>query len=148
MGRAEPCPIANDEPISDATHGLFGDALCWMQRISRCVERVLSSAGGATMQIEFPDHRPVFNYEDLTIEFAVVVNGRPIDCAVSAEALEDHFGAYSARADDLLHAFEHGRTDIHALTREYLTMGLSGPVLLRSGHFRWVREARRQAARR
>lgn len=104
--------------------------------------------GGAAMQIEFPDHRPVFNYEDLTIEFAVVVNGRPFDCAVSAEALEDHFGAHSARADDLLHAFEHGRSHIHALTREYLAMGLAGPVLLRSGHFRWVRETRRQASRR
>ncbi|MFJ2991484.1 DUF1488 domain-containing protein [Pandoraea sp. NPDC087047] len=97
------------------------------------------------MQIEFPDHRPMFNYEELTIEFAVVVNGRPIDCAVSAEALESHFHAHSAEADDLLHAFEHGRSRIEALTREYLSMGLPGPVLLRSGHFRWAQrhEARR-----
>ncbi|ALS61498.1 DUF1488 family protein [Pandoraea norimbergensis] len=100
------------------------------------------------MPINFPEYGPVFNYEELTIEFAVRVNGRQIDCAVSAEALEDHFGAYSARADDLLHAFEHGRTDIEALARRYLSMGLVGPVLLRSGHFRWVREAKRQEARR
>jgi hypothetical protein len=135
-----------DERISDAIYPSSGDALCWMERVGRHVDRVLPFTRGVAMQIEFPDHRPVFNYEDLTIEFAVVVNGRPIDCAVSAEALEDHFGAYSARADDLLHAFEHGRSHIEALTRQYLTMGLAGPVLLRSGHFRWVREARRQEA--
>lgn len=93
------------------------------------------------MQIEFPDHRPMFNGEELTIEFAAIVNGRAVDCAVSAEALEDHFGAHSARADDLLHAFEHGRSHIQALTRSYLAMGLSGPVLLRSGHFRWGKES-------
>ncbi|WP_150695415.1 DUF1488 domain-containing protein [Pandoraea terrae] len=93
------------------------------------------------MQIEFPDHRPMFNGEDLTIEFAVIVNGKSVDCAVSAEALEDHFGACSARADDLLHAFEHGRSHIEALTKRYLAMGLAGPVLLRSGHFRWVKES-------
>jgi hypothetical protein len=96
---------------------------------------------GCNMHIDFPNHRPMFNGEDLTIEFAVIVNGKFMDCAVSAEALEDHFGAHSARADDLLHAFEHGRSHIEALTKRYLSMGLPGPVLLRSGHFRWVKES-------
>ncbi|MBU6491983.1 MAG: DUF1488 family protein [Burkholderiales bacterium] len=89
------------------------------------------------MKIQFPPDEPTYNCEDMTIEFVAKIDGHPVTCAVTAEALEDHFGAASMRVDDLLQAFRTGRARIDDLARHYLTMDVGAPVILRSGHFRW-----------
>jgi hypothetical protein len=88
------------------------------------------------MRIVFPDEPPFFNGMQLRIEFVALAGGERLLCAVSAEALEDHFGAASALESELLRAFEAGKRRIHAHCKDALTTSSGGPVLLRSGSFR------------
>jgi hypothetical protein len=88
------------------------------------------------MHIDFPDEPPVFNGADLRVEFTALVNSHRVVCAVSAEALEDHFGADSALETALLDAFSSGRKDILALCRRALEQSDGRPVVLHSGVFR------------
>jgi hypothetical protein len=92
------------------------------------------------MKVAFPHVAPAFNGDDMTIEFPAECDGKWVICAVSAEALEDHFGAPSCQADDLVAAFKAARPDIEKMTERYLTLCFGAPVLLRSGHFRWGME--------
>ncbi|MPV68152.1 DUF1488 family protein [Burkholderia sp. BE17] len=48
-------------------------------------------------------------YTALQLCCTVDVDGQPESCAITAEALEDHFGARSALEADLRDAFERGR---------------------------------------
>lgn len=45
------------------------------------------------MNIRFLPDAPDYRSTNLTIEFAALVDGRRVPCAISVEALEDHFGA-------------------------------------------------------
>ncbi|HEY3537031.1 MAG TPA: DUF1488 family protein, partial [Trinickia sp.] len=45
------------------------------------------------MRIDYPDEEPVFDGAQMVVRFAAVVDGVELACAVTAEALEDHFGA-------------------------------------------------------
>mgnify|MGYP001038010031 FL=1 len=92
------------------------------------------------MKIEFPHVAPAYNGDDLTIEFAADLNHKRVLCAISAEALEDHFGAKSCNVYDLMAAFRANRPAIEKMTERYLGLCLGAPVLLRSGHFRWGME--------
>ncbi|EON15250.1 MULTISPECIES: DUF1488 domain-containing protein [Pandoraea] len=92
------------------------------------------------MKIEFPHIAPVYNGDDMTIEFTADCDQKRIVCAISAEALEDHFGAKSCNADDLMAAFRANRAPIEKMTGRYLALCQGAPVLLRSGHFRWGME--------
>lgn len=92
------------------------------------------------MKIEFPHTAPTYNADDMTIEFAADFNRKRVVCAISAEALEDHFGAKSCNADDLMAAFRAHRGAIEKMTERYLGLCLGAPVLLHSGHFRWGME--------
>lgn len=92
------------------------------------------------MKIEFPHIAPAYNGDDMTIEFAADCDQQRIVCAVSAEALEDHFGAKSCNVDDLMAAFRANRASIEKMTKRYLALCQGAPVLLRSGHFRWGME--------
>jgi hypothetical protein len=44
------------------------------------------------MRITFPDDAPGFDGSSLTVQFTARVDGEPVICAITAEALEDHFG--------------------------------------------------------
>lgn len=88
------------------------------------------------MQIDFPDESPVFNGADLRVEFTALVDAHRVICAVSAEALEDHFGAASALETELRDAFIRGRREIVALCRRALEQSDGRPLVLHSGAFR------------
>ncbi|MBN3848123.1 MULTISPECIES: DUF1488 domain-containing protein [Burkholderiaceae] len=87
------------------------------------------------MDIRFPADAPAYRDSNLTVVFPALVDGEPVPCAISVEALEDHFGAYSEDLEGWLRAFDAGRPRIEAVAREHLQISNGTPVLLKSGHF-------------
>ena len=100
----------------------------------RCASR--PAYEDSTMHITFADEAPVFDGDELAIHFAALIDGEPVVCSISAEALEDHFGAKSPREDDLLDAFARGSARIRAVCAEVLDDNGGQPAVLRSGLFR------------
>ncbi len=90
----------------------------------------------STMHITFTDDAPVYDGDDLAVDFTALVDGAPVVCSISAEALVDHFGAPSSREDDVLTAFDRGTARIRAVCAEVLNDNGGQPVVLRSGLFR------------
>ncbi|HEX3379336.1 MAG TPA: DUF1488 domain-containing protein [Paraburkholderia sp.] len=88
------------------------------------------------MQINFPDDEPAFDGANLTVRFLARVDGEPVICAITAEALEDHFGANSALESDLMAAFDKGRQRIRSVCAEALDQNKGEGVVLHSGLFR------------
>ncbi|HEX7913971.1 MAG TPA: DUF1488 domain-containing protein [Paraburkholderia sp.] len=88
------------------------------------------------MRITFPDDKPVFDGANLTVRFIAHADGQPVECAITAEALEDHFGADSALEAALLAAFEKGLNRIHSLCAQVLDENRGKGVVLHSGLFR------------
>jgi|ERR1700693_3077601 hypothetical protein len=89
------------------------------------------------MHVTFPSLPPEYRGWNLTVGFATRVDGKDIDCAVSAEALEDHFGAASSSEADLLDAFNRHRLQIERMARNLLREVHTKELILRSGHFRF-----------
>ncbi|RKT27433.1 uncharacterized protein DUF1488 [Paraburkholderia sp. RAU2J] len=89
----------------------------------------------ATMEIRFPADAPAYRGSNLTVVFPALVDGEPVPCAISVEALEDHFGVYTEDREGWLRAFDAGRPRIEAVAREHLQISNGTPVLLKSGHF-------------
>ena len=90
------------------------------------------------MQILFPKEAPEYSGRDLTLAFPVMVDGQRVECTITAEALEDHFGAASSRAEDMLDAFDHHRDGIEAVARRLLSDTRARCLVLRSGYVRFV----------
>ena len=90
----------------------------------------------ALMQITFPDDEPAFDGANLTVRFMARVDGEAVVCTITAEALEDHFGADSALEAELMAAFEKGRHRIRSVCAEALDQNNGEGVVLRSGLFR------------
>jgi hypothetical protein len=88
------------------------------------------------MHIKFADNPPIYDGDDFALNFTALVDAQPVVCSISAEALEDHFGATSPREEDLLGAFERGRARILAVCTEALDSNGGKSVVLRSGLFR------------
>ncbi|SKC92829.1 DJ-1/PfpI family protein [Burkholderia sp. YR290] len=88
------------------------------------------------MHITFTDDAPVFDGSSLTVRFNACVDGEPVACAISAEALEDHFGADSPLEDTLIGAYERGRARIRSVCAEALDQNAGKSVILHSGLFR------------
>lgn len=91
------------------------------------------------MLITFPQVPPYYRAADLAVVFLATVDNRALECAISVEALEDHFGAASARQDDVLQAFSTHRADIEAIARELLHADSHTAPLIRSGLLRFKR---------
>jgi hypothetical protein len=89
------------------------------------------------MRITFSHTAPDYRGSNLTVGFEAQVDGKSIDCAISAEALEDHFGAASLSSTDLLNAFNHHRAEIENTARKLLHLVDTKQLLLHSGHFRF-----------
>ena len=68
----------------------------------------------------------------------VRIDGAPACYGITAEALEDHFGARSCRSDDLLSAFKVHRGDIEDVARTLFEQTGSKEITLHSGHFRFA----------
>src|SRR5258706_554667 len=88
-----------------------------------------------TMEIGFLADEPAYRDSNLTLVFPALVDGEPVPCAISVEALEDHFGAESHDSEGWRRAFDAGRAHIEAVAREHLRISNGTPVLLKSGHF-------------
>jgi hypothetical protein len=88
-----------------------------------------------TMEIRFPADAPAYRDFNLTLVFPALVDGERVPCAISVEALEDHFGADANDTDAWRRAFDAGRERIEAVAREHLLISNGTPVLLKSGHF-------------
>jgi hypothetical protein len=88
------------------------------------------------MKITFPDNTPSFDGSTLKLRFIACVEREPVECAITAEALEDHFGANSPQEDELLRAFERGRARIRAVCAAALEQNDGASVELHSGLFR------------
>ncbi|CAG9203508.1 Transcriptional regulator [Paraburkholderia tropica] len=87
------------------------------------------------MNIHYRNDAPEFDGANLLMHFVAEVDGEPVDCAISAEALEDHFGAESALEGPLQEAFVRGRAQIRSVCTEAIEQ-TGGGVVLHSGHFR------------
>ncbi len=87
------------------------------------------------MDIRFPSEAPSWHDSTLTVVFAALVDGARVPCAISVEALEDHFGALPDGREAWMRAFDAGRRRIEAVARAHLELSNGTPVLLKSGHF-------------
>jgi hypothetical protein len=92
------------------------------------------------MHVSFPQEAPEYCGRDLVLAFPALVDGERIQCAITAEALEDHFGAASLREADVVAAFETNRRAIEKAALQLLKEIGNKPVLLHSGFFRFVNE--------
>jgi hypothetical protein len=90
-----------------------------------------------TMHISFPSSAPVFCARDLVMAFPALVDDEPVQCAITAEALEDHFGARSGREEDLVAAFAAHCFEIELAAQRMLNEVGGKSVLLHSGYFRF-----------
>ncbi|WP_323073758.1 DUF1488 family protein [Mycetohabitans endofungorum] len=101
------------------------------------------------MEITFLNTPPEFRGWNLTVGFTVRVDDQHVDCSISAEALENHFGAESTDPGELLAAFDRHRPAIEHAARHVLQGSYSNEILLRSGYLRFqqCREAARAARR-
>ncbi len=81
------------------------------------------------MNIHFPHERPEYCARDLVIAFPAEIGGVRVQCVITAETLEDHFGAASLREDDLIAAF-----DIHRYPIEQAGAAFAGRSGRQAGH--------------
>ena len=96
----------------------------------------MTQTTGPTVQVTFPDDAPAFDGAQVVVRFIAVVNGVSLSCAITAEALEDHFGARSTLEAELLRAFAEGRERIHEVCKRAIEASGGAAVVLRSGLFR------------
>ncbi|AOK32564.1 hypothetical protein WS67_07665 [Burkholderia singularis] len=89
------------------------------------------------MQIQFMNDAPEYSGRELTLAFKAMVDGEPIQCHITAEAMEDHFGAASPRFEDMVGAFDAHRQRIEAAARRLLSETRAQCVVLRSGYVRF-----------
>jgi hypothetical protein len=89
------------------------------------------------MQILFPNETPEYSGRELTLAFPAMVDGQRVECMITAEALEDHFGAASPRLEDMVGAFDAHRARIEAATRRLLSETRAQCLVLRSGYVRF-----------
>jgi hypothetical protein len=89
------------------------------------------------MQILFPKESPEYSGRELTLAFPAVIDGERVECVITAEALEDHFGAASPRLEDMVEAFDEHRARIEAATRRLLSETRAQCLVLRSGYVRF-----------
>ncbi|WP_347556281.1 DUF1488 domain-containing protein [Robbsia sp. KACC 23696] len=93
------------------------------------------------MDCFFPNVEPEYHGSPPEVRFLVRVDGAPVICSISAEALQDHFDAHGPFEDELLHAFVRGRQRISAVCIAALRRSHGDPVVLRSGMFRFAEAA-------
>jgi Protein of unknown function (DUF1488) len=90
-----------------------------------------------SMQIIFPNETPEYSGRELTLAFPAMVDGERVECMITAEALEDHYGAASPRLEDMVGAFAEHRARIEAATRRLLSETRAQCLVLRSGYVRF-----------
>jgi hypothetical protein len=88
------------------------------------------------MQVNFPDDTRSYDGANLSVRFAAYVDGQPVVCQITVEALEDHFAAKSPQETEVLDAFDKGRARIESVCTQALCENGGEAVILHSGLFR------------
>ncbi|MEM5326962.1 DUF1488 domain-containing protein [Paraburkholderia sp. JHI2823] len=88
------------------------------------------------MNIIFPDRPPQYDANRLTLTFPATAGDLSVECAITAEALEDHFGAASLREADLRGAFLAHRPAIERAAARLIEATRYEAITLHSGFFR------------
>ncbi|MGI4857713.1 MAG: DUF1488 domain-containing protein [Janthinobacterium lividum] len=76
-----------------------------------------------------------YRADNLTVVFPARVGAHEVECAISVEALEDHFDVASTDEQGWLTAFARNRAAIEERAKYHLLLDAGRPVLLKSGHF-------------
>jgi hypothetical protein len=92
------------------------------------------------MNISFPARMPEYDANRLILSFPARAGKMHVDCAITAEALEDHFGAASPREPDLRDAFLEHRIAIERAAARMIEATKSDAIMLHSGYFRMYGE--------
>lgn len=80
------------------------------------------------MDLLFPDPRPHYDSTREVVSFTGEAVGHPVRCAVSREALEDHFGADGRNKEGRLESFHLCRSKIERMVKiKYLTQPVEEP---------------------
>lgn len=93
---------------------------------------------GRAVRVTFPNDAPMFDGAQMVVRFVAVVDDVPLSCAITAEALEDHFGAASTLEAELLGAYAKGLQRIREVCTRAIEESRGAAVVLRSGLFRIV----------
>ncbi|WP_028205821.1 DUF1488 family protein [Paraburkholderia nodosa] len=88
------------------------------------------------MNISFPEGPVGYDTEEFALTFVAVADSVAVDCAITAEALEDRFGARSLREPDLRQAFQRNRAAIESAAARLIEETDGKPVMLHSGYLR------------
>lgn len=94
-----------------------------------------------SMNIIFSDRLPHYDANRLTLTFPATAGELQVECAITAEALEDHFGAASLREADLREAFLAHRDAIERAAARMIDATQSEAITLHSGYFRMYEES-------
>lgn len=71
-----------------------------------------------------------------TVAFHALVDDKTVQCEITDEALEDHFGGHADNPDSLIEAFQKGRLDIELLTLMKLNIDPASTCLLSTTDFK------------
>ncbi|CAG9187470.1 DUF1488 family protein [Cupriavidus pinatubonensis] len=88
-------------------------------------------------QIFFPDSVPVYCAAGPSLQCPAQIDGAAATFEITAEALEDHFGARSYLYEDLASPFSSHRKAIENVARSMFEMTGAHSIVLHSGHFRF-----------
>ncbi|MCY0387998.1 DUF1488 domain-containing protein [Robbsia sp. Bb-Pol-6] len=89
----------------------------------------------ANSAVSFENVPARYRADNLTVVFPARVGEHDVECAISVEALEDHFSVASTDEAGWLAAFARSRAAIEDRARHHLLLDAGRPVLLKSGHF-------------
>jgi len=89
-------------------------------------------------QVAFSHRPPAYCAAGPCLDCAADVDGQPASYSITAEALEDHFGARSCRAEDLIGAFQDNQEEIQRVARALFEVTDAHRIVLHSGHFRFA----------
>lgn len=87
--------------------------------------------------IEFPCAAPAYCATGPILHCQARIDGAPACYGITAEALEDHFGARSYRSEELINAYERNRDTIESMARRLFEITGAHSIVLHSGHFRF-----------
>lgn len=88
--------------------------------------------------VDFLDAKPAYCPAGPSLQCSARVDGSPATYEITAEALEDHFGARSYLYEDLVPALLSHRDAIEGVARGIFEITGARNIVLHSGHFRFA----------
>jgi hypothetical protein len=74
-------------------------------------------------EIDFPDSEPRFDFDSDCLAFRARVDGRPVECVLTAELLMTHFGAEEPSEEAMRAAYRDHRPEIQSIARDHIENG-------------------------